>query len=254
LKKSFFTFLYHEVTDIYTDTGFQRKSNLPYKHGIDEFYKNIDIIVDNCDDIITLNDLAANSSGTLLTFDDGGKSAIRIADYLEQHSLRGHFFITTGMIGQKCFLDKNEIIDLYERGHIIGSHSHSHPNVFRALKYKEMIEEWSESKKILESILQTKIDSCSVPGGDANRATYKAANECGYKYVFNSEPDLRVLSYKNTLILGRFCPLSGTSMMEIESLCKHKNLWKYKLVRKFKSVVKIALSPVYYYIIAKRGI
>ena len=34
----------------------------------------------------------------LLTFDDGGGSASRIADVLERHGWRGHFFITTSRI------------------------------------------------------------------------------------------------------------------------------------------------------------
>ena len=40
----------------------------------------------------------------LLTFDDGGKSAVRIADLLEEQGWRGHFFITTAMIGEPGFV------------------------------------------------------------------------------------------------------------------------------------------------------
>ena len=80
------TFLYHEVTDDPTLSGFQIKAALPYKHTLEEFDKNLaqrrlsrmrPLLVDQID---------FNSPGKflMLTFDDGGKSACYIADQLEK--------------------------------------------------------------------------------------------------------------------------------------------------------------------------
>lgn len=248
MKKTYLTFLYHEATDNPTTTGFQRTSNLPYKHKLKEFYKNIDIIVENSQKIITINQLKDFSKGTLLTFDDGGKSALGIADYLEKYNLKGHFFITTSLIGERGFLNEKDIIELHYRGHIIGSHSHTHPNVFKALRYDQMIFEWTESKKILESILKINIQSCSVPGGDANRDTYLSAQESGYNIVFNSTPTIKPIEKKNIKILGRFCPKAGTKDSVIYNICHHKGLGRYLLIRKFKNLIKTLFSPIYFYV------
>ena len=245
MEKKYLTFLYHEATDSSDNTGFQRNSNLPYKHKLNEFYDNIDIIVENCSNIITINDLNNSPNGTLLTFDDGGKSAMIIADYLEQKNLKGHFFITTNMIGKKCFLNKKDIIELHDRGHIIGSHSHSHPNVFKSLTYNQMIFEWLESKKILENILNIKVETCSVPGGDANKDTYLTAKECGFNIVFNSEPTLKLTEIEDLKILGRFCPKSGTKYSIIKKLCNHKGLKTQLFIRNFKNFIKTILFPIY---------
>jgi len=122
-KLQVLTFLYHEVVDAPEDSGFQRKSALPYKHGIEEFEENIDIIVKNSEEITTIDKIGDCESPrvTLLAFDDGGKSAMHIAEVLEKHNVRGHFFITTSLIGDKYFLDEKQIIDLHNRGHIQGN-------------------------------------------------------------------------------------------------------------------------------------
>src|SRR5579872_3764563 len=62
-----------------------------------------------------------------ITFDDGGVSAMRAADALERHGRRGCFFVTCNYIGTAGFVDRADIRALVERGHVVGSHSCSHP-------------------------------------------------------------------------------------------------------------------------------
>ncbi len=242
------TFLYHEVTDDPANTGFQRKQALPYKHKVEEFEKNIDIIVGNSDLITTTNDLGklnGKKRVTLISFDDGGKSAMLSAEYLERHNLRGHFFITTELIGDKYFLREDEILELHRRGHVIGSHSHSHPNVFSSLSFEEMLEEWSKSKRILEDLLDGPVTTCSIPGGDANKNAYRAALQCGYEVIFDSEPTTKPRKIGNSLILGRVCPKRGTSYNEIEALSQFRGIRKQYLVRAMKKTIKFVLYPLY---------
>jgi peptidoglycan/xylan/chitin deacetylase (PgdA/CDA1 family) len=54
------------------------------------------------------------------TVDDGGGSSIEIAKYLEKMNIKAYFFIPTKFIGKDGFLQKEEIKELYEIGHIIG--------------------------------------------------------------------------------------------------------------------------------------
>src|SRR5579884_7671 len=59
-----------------------------------------------------------------ITFDDGTRGAYALgAQGLEQHGWRGHFFVTTDWIGQNGFMEREQILDLHNRGHIIGSHT-----------------------------------------------------------------------------------------------------------------------------------
>ena len=243
--QKYLTFLYHEACDNPGDSGFQRNSALPYKHKVEEFYSNIDIIVKNRKNIITVDKLSTASNATLLTFDDGGKSALLIAEYLEKHRLRGHFFITTSLIGDKYFLEKDEIIDLHNRGHVIGSHSHSHPNVFKSLTYDKMVFEWSRSKAILEDLLNTKINTCSIPGGDSNLNSYLSAKECGYDFIFDSEPTLKPRYKYGITVLGRICPKAGTDLEKIEEFCGLKGIKRQFYIRKIKNIIKISLFPLY---------
>lgn len=242
----YLTFLYHEAVDNPDESGFQRRSALPYKHKVQEFYDNIDIIVKNRKNIITVDKFSELSDeATLITFDDGGKSAMLIADYLDKKQIKGHFFITTSLINDPYFLSKEQVLNLHTRGHIIGSHSHSHPNVFKSLSYEKMLEEWSTSKKILEDILGTEIQSCSIPGGDANSNSYKSAKDAGYKYLFDSEPTLKVRTLDSLVIFGRICPKAGTDYQQILNFCQLKGIKKQRAIRKTKNLVKQIVFPVY---------
>src|ERR1700758_1507171 len=101
-----------------------------------------------------------------LTFDDGELGAYtHVADELERYGWRGHFFITTDWIGRTGFLNRWQIRDLQRRGHVIGSHSCSHPERMSHLSCEALRREWSESCGILNDILGEKTRVASVPGG-----------------------------------------------------------------------------------------
>ena len=131
LNVSISTFLYHEVTDCPSESGFQQKTAIPYKHTLKEFKRDLNIINESHIGVSSINNIKLNAENDhlLLTFDDGGKSSMVIANMIEEYGWRGHFFITTSMIGCKGFLSISDIRLLSQRGHFIGSHSHTHPRV-----------------------------------------------------------------------------------------------------------------------------
>ena len=93
-----------------------------------------------------------------LTFDDGGLSYYTVvADRLEAVGRRGYCFVTTDFIGQRGFLSPEQIRELDARGHVIGTHSASHPARFSALTTDEMRDEWSGSRMKLEDILNRSV-------------------------------------------------------------------------------------------------
>lgn len=244
LQPKIVTFLYHEATDNPSDSGFQRASALPYKHPRREFVDNLDAILRAGLPVITANDLAeVKGQALMLTFDDGGKSAMYIAEELDKRGVKGHFFITTGMIDDPCFVNKKDIVDLHRRGHVIGSHSHNHPRVFRSLTFQGMLEEWSTSKAVLEEITGGEIASCSVPGGHADGNTYLSAAQCGIRQLFDSEPTFHLRRQKDLLIIGRVCPRPGAGRRKIDDLVHFKGFGKARAMRFLKKVVKRALHP-----------
>ena len=241
------TFLYHEVSNNPNSTGFLRKSNIPYKHKEEDFVKNIEVIKDTQIIPSTIKDINIKSEKhkIMLTFDDGGKSAMYIADVLEKNNWQAHFFITTSMIGKNTFLNKNNIRDLFERGHVIGSHSHSHPTPFNKLTIREMVEEWSTSINILEQILNTKISCGSIPGGDMDKRTILSAQQSNIKYLFTSEPTNKLWKKNDLTLIGRVCPKVGTKISKVRRLANNRGFAKEMLIRRIKNFIRFLLGPLY---------
>lgn len=148
----------------------------------------------------------------LFTFDDGGVSALtEIAERLEAFDWRGHFFITTDRIGDPGFLSVDQIRELHQRGHVIGTHSCSHPERIDALNDAELLREWSESSAVLADILGTPTWCGSVPGGFFSLRVAIAAQRAGLKLLFNSEPTCRWSKYSAIHVAGRLPIVNRTS-------------------------------------------
>lgn len=146
-----------------------------------------------------------------LTFDDGAVSAYTcVAGELEKRGWRGHFFVTTDWTGRPGFLDPQQIRELRARGHVIGSHSSSHPARMSKLSWEELLKEWKESCAILGEILQEPVVTASVADGYYSRKVGKAAAAAGIQVLFTSEPSAKVWNVDGCLILGRYSIQSHT--------------------------------------------
>ena len=151
--------------------------------------------------------LAGNCPATprMLTFDDGGASAFSpVADLLEQLGWRGHFFVTANRIGTAGFLTRDQVRSLHERGHIVGSHSWSHPDRMTTCSDERLFEEWDSSVRLLTEIIGDRVETASVPCGAYGRRVAHAAARAGIRALFTSEPSVRCRTVAGCLILGRF--------------------------------------------------
>ena len=247
MRKKIITFLYHEVINHSSKSGFQNRGAFPYKHSVSHFLSDLDEIMRffTKTEIVTNIDHKSKDNNLILTFDDGGVSAIDIANILKQRNLIGHFFITTSQIGKKFFLSSDQIIKIRNMGHIIGSHSHSHPQIFRDLPFDRKIYEWSKSKSLLEEILNETILCASIPGGDMDRNTIKAAGEVGIKFLFTSEPTYYVSEDFGVSVFGRVCPKKTTNKKTIKNWAKGKGYFKTQIVRFIKEFVRKNLKFIY---------
>lgn len=140
-----------------------------------------------------------------LTFDDGAESSYTcVAGELERRGWRGHFFVTTDWTGRHGFMNPAQIQEMHARGHVIGSHSCSHPARMSHLSWTELIKEWRDSCAILSDILQEPVVTASVADGYYSRKVGRAAAAAGIQVLFTSEPGATIAAVDGCLIVGRY--------------------------------------------------
>jgi peptidoglycan/xylan/chitin deacetylase (PgdA/CDA1 family) len=241
------SFGYHDVGDDFSQSGFQRKGALPYKLGVNQFRQHLDRVAEQPRHpaLVTSIDPTRPGDHLLLTFDDGGKSALAIADELSQRGWRGHFFIVTSLIGARTFLSAGEIRQLHAAGHLVGSHSHTHPDIYRDLTPERMLVEWYQSTDTLTQILGERCLTGAVPGGDISGQVLRSAGLAGLRYLFTSEPSLTPQCVRGCWVLGRYCPKRSTSAEEIAELLQLRG-WNNKLIiRRLKTLARRSVPSFY---------
>jgi peptidoglycan/xylan/chitin deacetylase (PgdA/CDA1 family) len=175
-----------------------------------------------------------------LTFDDGALGSYTcVANELEGLNWRGHFFIVSSWIGRPGFLGASQIRELRGRGHVIGSHSASHPERMANLGREELQKEWTVSCAVLSDVLGEKVRVASVPNGYYTRAVGKAAASAGIEVLFTSEPTMSARLVEGCMILGRYSlqagdppALAGALTRERWPRLRQALLWKAKKVVK----------------------
>lgn len=161
----------------------------------------------------------------LLTFDDGALSSYTcVADELDRLGWKGHFFVTTNWIGQPGFMNCRQIREIHERGHVIGSHSCSHPERMSSLSWNEMLREWSESCAALGEVIGAPVNVASVPGGYYSPRVGQAAAAAGIEVLFTSEPTASASQVGGCLILGRYA-IRGSTPASVSGAIAAGAIW-----------------------------
>lgn len=248
------TLLYHDVIngpdpDV---SGFEGANAAEYKLSRDEFsihLKSIETALQA--PVVTVHDLGAAAFGTppvLLTFDDGGSSAWEyIAPMLEAHDWRGCFFITTDYIGRPAFLDGDQIRDLHARGHVIGSHSCSHPTRISDCSREQLLDEWQRSLLVLGEILGEPVIVASIPGGFYAREIVEAAYASGVRILFTSEPVQKIRQVAGCTVIGRFSVKRGDPSSMPAEFVRGDRLRRFRQYAywNIKKGAKALTGPVY---------
>jgi peptidoglycan/xylan/chitin deacetylase (PgdA/CDA1 family) len=210
--------LYHDVVepDDFAASGFSSPDADTYKLDVETFAAHVSAIDsaihDSPGSALELFERASAEPLRLLTFDDGGVSAYtHIAGVLDRLVWPGHFLVTTNRIGTPTFLSREQIRSLRQRGHIIGSHSVSHPTRMSACGWDVLVDEWGNSRRALSDILGEDVTVASVPGGYFSRTVATAASAAGIRLLFTSEPTTRCYFVDDCLVVGRYCMRTGTS-------------------------------------------
>lgn len=242
------TLLYHDVVEggDWASSGFASGDAAIYKLTRTAFQAHLDrLAVLGAEPCLAS---AAPASGWMITFDDGGSSALDIiAPALERKGWRGHFFMTTAWLGAPAFLDGNGLRELSARGHIVGSHSKSHPLAMASLSRAELLREWVESVETLAEVLGARPAVASIPGGAYSPAVAETAGEAGIRVLFTSEPRERPWRIGAVLCFGRYAIKRGTSPDAALGFAEGRGaarLWQ-RAVWDAKKVVKLTCGPTY---------
>ena len=205
------TLLYHDVVAAgdWRASGFPGGAADSYKLDRARFAQHLSAVSAAAPRRGTVHDLIehrvrAGERPVLLAFDDGGASARAVADLLEAAGWRGHFFITTDYIETPGFVTRAELRDLARRGHVVGSHSCSHPLRLASCAWPRLVDEWRRSTDVLAQLLGAPVRVASVPDGSFSRRVAAAATAGGVAALFTSEPTVQCRVLDGCLVIGRF--------------------------------------------------
>jgi peptidoglycan/xylan/chitin deacetylase (PgdA/CDA1 family) len=150
----------------------------------------------------------------MITFDDGGASALDAGAELARRSWRGHFFVATDLVGRPGFLDWDGVRAVAGMGHVIGSHSCSHPDRMADCSWDQLLDEWSRSAAVLAEELGGSVTTASVPGGLYSKSVGRAAAAAGFTTLFTSLPSQRPRSIDGCRLIGRYAIRRDTQAAE----------------------------------------
>lgn len=198
------TLMYHDIAALAEreQVGFPGPLAARYKLTPEDFEAHLEAIAATGLRVGTI-DAGERPPEVAITFDDGGASAPLAAAALERRGWRGQFFVTSGRVGTPGFLAPAQLSELHGRGHLIGSHSHSHPTYMGKLTRAELDEEWRLSRERLGELLGAPVRTASVPGGYLSSEVIAAAAAAGYELLFTSEPTARV-AHRGIEVRGRY--------------------------------------------------
>jgi peptidoglycan/xylan/chitin deacetylase (PgdA/CDA1 family) len=200
---------YHDVVtgEDFDASGFPGAAAASYKLTVPGFDAHLRAIAATGVRVVRVDAASEAPDGAMpvfLTFDDGGSSALQSTSAcLARFGWAGHFLVTTSRIGTHGFLDAAQIRAVHAAGHVIGSHSCTHPLRFSALGRAAMLREWADSRDALEQILAAPVTVASVPGGYFRRIAAETAAEAGLRTLFTSEPVSSVRTVAGCTVLGR---------------------------------------------------
>lgn len=221
--------MYHDIVTVNDKaSGFQTKNAFEYKVEESAFEEQVK---------------ALQGKDVVFTFDDGGVSFLtKAAPILERYGFKGVFFISTKYIGTPGFLTAEQVKELAERGHIVGSHSHTHPEIFTKLSFEEIELEWQLSSQVLKDILGEGDFTASIPNGYTSKEILDAALQFGFKTIFTSQPTTKTKTYKDSTLIGRYVVLNGMTTEDVVKIvtsrsCHLKMAAKWHLLNLVKKVL-----------------
>jgi len=157
------------------------------------------------------------SKPVMLTYDDTDEEQFTIAKAeMDKYGFKGVYFIMTISIGRPRYMSKEQIKQLADEGHVIGSHTWRHDRVDRlkdlnTIEYrgkKVEVNEWdfqlTNTKKQLEEMTGKPVEYFAYPFGIWNKQALPKIEERGYKLAFQlsekRDPDQPLYTVRRIIV------------------------------------------------------
>lgn len=142
----------------------------------------------------------------MITFDDTDLDQFTIAKpVLEEHHFKGVFFIMTVSLGRPHYMSKEQVKQLSDEGHYIGSHTWDHHNV-KKYQGADWVTQIEKPSRQLEQITGKKIEFFAYPFGLWNREAIPELKKRGFKAAFQligpRDPDDPLFTIRRVIITG----------------------------------------------------
>lgn len=164
--------------------------------------------------LITGKELPANP--VLITFDDTRLDQFTAAlPELNKHGFKGAFFIMTVALGKPGYMTKEQVKQLADEGHTIGSHTYDHKNV-KSYTVDDWVEQVQKPSKQLQTITGKPVEYFAYPFGLWNKEAIAKLKDHEFKAVFQlsakRDENDPLFSVRRIIVPGSW---SGTTMIKV---------------------------------------
>ncbi|MGY1601016.1 polysaccharide deacetylase family protein [Geodermatophilus sp. SYSU D00815] len=143
-------------------------------------------------ELVAARDRGQAAGLVALTFDDGYTDFLtHAAPVLDRHGMTATLYVVAGRLGGHNAWDDGPRLDLVDAdgvravaaaGHEIGSHTLSHVRLAGAAP-DVLRHEVTESRRVLEDVLQAEVRGFCYPWGDFDEAAADAVRDAGYDHA-----------------------------------------------------------------------
>jgi peptidoglycan/xylan/chitin deacetylase (PgdA/CDA1 family) len=228
--------LYHGVPREAPDVA--DRFSVPYE----QFATHLDAIVESGRVPVTIGEIAAGmrekrllpDRAVAITFDDGYDDTVDAIELLCERGLRASVYITTGQIGSKSMIDRDQLWLLAGRPDAVelGAHSVTHPRLDE-LRLSEMKSEVYDSKRQLEQLLGRRVDTFAYPHGVYDRRVQEVVVAAGFQ---SAAAVKNALSHRedDPWAIARWTVRSATGPQQIARILEGRGVpcaWRHERLR-----------------------
>jgi peptidoglycan/xylan/chitin deacetylase (PgdA/CDA1 family) len=159
---------------------------------------------------------ALPSKPVMLTYDDTDEDQFTVArPEMDKYGYKGVFFIMTVSIGKNHYMSREQIRQLSDEGHVIGSHTWDHKNVkkYEAADYVTQIE---KPTKLLQEITGKKMDYFAYPFGLWRPEAIPHLKQAGFRAAFQlyapNDPNDPLYTIRRIIVAGG---MKGQRMLQV---------------------------------------
>lgn len=113
--------------------------------------------------------------GLLINVAWGGEELLQMLDILDEYEIQASLFFE----GKYAKNNRELVQKAFDRGHLVGNHSYSHPAGWLNLSYEGFLDELEKTNDVLSDVIGEEIVYFAPPGGAFNDATVQAAYDLG---------------------------------------------------------------------------